>query len=151
MSLKDQINQDMKAAMREKDQGTLRAIRAIKAAILNAEVAEGRNGEPLTDKEEIQLLSKQAKQRRDSMTQYKENGRDELAEKEAEELAVIERYLPQQLSEAEIEAKLKEIIAQVGASTPNDMGKVMGVASKTMAGQADGKVMSGMVRRLLSE
>ncbi len=150
MSLKETIQTDIKTAMRAKDQVALRTLRAIKAAILNAEVAEGRQGKPLTDDEEMKLLIKQAKQRRDSLGQYKDNGRDDLAAKEAEELEVIEKYLPKQLSEADIEAKVKEIIAQTGASSMKDMGKVMGPATQAMAGQADGKMISGIVKRLLA-
>lgn len=149
MSLKETIQNDMKTAMRAKDQAALRTLRAIKAAILNAEVAEGRNGEPLSEEEEIQLLTKQAKQRRDSIAQYEANGRDDLSAGEKEELAVIEQYLPQQLSEAEIEARVKAIIDETGASSMKDMGKVMGTATKQMAGQADGKVISSIVKRLL--
>lgn len=150
MSLKDTIQQDMKTAMRAKDQASLRALRAIKAAILNEEVAEGRNGEPLTSAEELKLLTKQAKQRRDSIAQYRDSGREDLATGEEEELAIIERYLPQQLSEAEIETKVQAIIDEVGANSMKDMGKVMGQATQQMAGQADGKVISGVVKRLLS-
>ena len=140
----------MKAAMRSKDQAALRTLRSIKAAILNAEVAEGRNGEPLSEDEELKLLIKQAKQRRDSLDQYKQNGRDDLAEGEAEELTVIERYLPQQLSDEEIEAKVKTIIEQTGASSMKDMGKVMGQATQQLSGQADGKAISAVVKRLLT-
>jgi uncharacterized protein len=149
MSLKETIQNDMKTAMRAKDQATLRALRAIKAAILNEEVSEGRQGASLTEKDEIKLLMKQAKQRRDSLEQYQQNGREDLAATEQEELAVIERYLPKQLSEEEIEGKVKTIIDQVGASSMKDMGKVMGVASKEMAGKADGKTISTVVKRLL--
>lgn len=149
MSLKETIQSDMKAAMRSKDQATLRALRAIKAAILNEEVSEGRQGNPLTEEEEIKLLMKQAKQRRDSLEQYQQNGRDDLAATEQEELAIIERYLPKQLSEAEIETRVKAIIEQVGAESMKDMGKVMGAASKEMAGKADGKTISAVVKRLL--
>ncbi len=149
MSLKETIQNDMKAAMRAKDQAALRTLRAIKAVILNAEVSEGRNGEPLSEDEEMALLIKQAKQRRDSISQFEANGREDLATTEKEELEVIERYLPKQLSEAEIEAKVKAIIEKTGASSMKDMGKVMGMASKEMAGTADGKVISGIVKRLL--
>ncbi len=149
MSLKETIQSDMKTAMRSKDQATLRALRAIKAAILNEEVSEGRQGAPLTEEEEIKLLMKQAKQRRDSLAQYQQNGRDDLAAIEQEELIVIERYLPKQLSEAEIETKVQAIIEQVGAESMKDMGKVMGVASQEMAGKADGKTISAVVKRLL--
>jgi hypothetical protein len=150
MSLKDTIQTDMKAAMRAKDQASLRALRAIKAAILNEEVSEGRNGQPLSEEEELKLVMKQAKQRRDSLNQFRENGREDLAATEEEELVVIERYLPQQLSEADIETKVKAIIEQVGATSMKDMGKVMGSASQQLGGQADSKTLSGVVKRLLA-
>lgn len=150
MSLKSTIDQDIKAAMRAKDQGALRALRAIKSQILLAETSEGRNGDPLTEAEELKLLAKQAKQRKDSWQQFKDNGRDDLAKTEEEELAVIEKYLPQGLSEAEIESEVKKIIEQVGATSMKDMGKVMGMASKAMAGRADGKIISQFVKQILS-
>ena len=151
MSLKETLGQDMKAAMKAKDQGALRALRAIKSAILLAETAEGREpGSVLTEDEELALLTKQAKQRRDSISQFKQNNREDLAETEAEELAVIEKYLPQQLSEEELAEGLKSLIAEVGASTMKDMGKVMGVATKKFAGRADGKLISKIVREQLA-
>ena len=150
MSLKEKIQEEMKVAMRAKDKGTLRALRAVKSAILLAETAEGREaGSPLTSEEEMKLLIKQAKQRRDSHEQYVKNGRDDLAAVEAEELAVIEGFLPKQLSNEEIEAEVKAIVAETGASSMKDMGKVMGMATKKMAGRADGKVISGIVRQIL--
>ena len=149
MSLKDRINQDIKTAMKAKDQAALRALRAIKSAILLAETAEGRNGEPLSDDEGLKLLTKQAKQRKDSLTQYQANNREDLAKVESEELAIIERYLPKQLTSEEVETEVKSIIEQVGANSMKDMGKVMGVATKKMAGRADGKVISQLVRQLL--
>jgi len=150
MSLKSTIDQDIKAAMRAKDAGSLRALRAIKSQILLAETSEGRGGDPLTEAEELKLLAKQAKQRKDSLQQFKDNGREDLAKVEEEELAVIEKYLPQALSESEIEGEVKKIIAQVGASSMKDMGKVMGMASKAMAGLADGKLISQYVKQMLS-
>ncbi|MEO0469630.1 MAG: GatB/YqeY domain-containing protein [Bacteroidota bacterium] len=150
MSLKTQINDDIKTAMKAKDQASLRALRAIKSAILLAETAEGREGDLSAD-EEMKLLIKQAKQRRDSANQYRENGRDDLAQTETEELEVIEHYLPKQLSEEEIAAEVKAIIDQVGASSMKDMGKVMGMATKKMAGKADGKVISKLVKDILSQ
>ena len=137
--------------MKSKDQVALRTIRSIKSAILLAETAEGRNPEtPLTQDEELKLLMRQAKQRKDSLEQYRSNGRDDLANAEEEELRVIEKFLPKQLSEEELEAELKEIVAAVGAESMKDMGKVMGAASKKLAGKADGKAISGIVKRLLS-
>ena len=116
-----------------------------------AETAEGReSGSPLSEEEELALLTKQAKQRRDSISQFKQNNREDLAETEAEELAVIEKYLPQQLSEEELAQELKTIISEVGASTMKDMGKVMGIAAKKFAGRADGKLISKIVREHLA-
>ena len=149
MSLKEKIQEEMKTAMRSKDKTALAALRAIKSAILLAETAEGRSPGPLTDDEGMKLLIKQAKQRRDSAAQYRDNGREDLAETEEAELAVVERFLPKQLSPEEIEAEVKAIIAETGASTMKDMGRVMGVASKKLAGRADGKAISGIVKQLL--
>ncbi|MEM6628648.1 MAG: GatB/YqeY domain-containing protein [Bacteroidota bacterium] len=150
MSLKDTLGQDMKTAMKAKDQAALRALRAIKSAILLAETAEGREaGSPLSEEEELKLLTKQAKQRRDSIEQFKSNNREDLAQTEAEELAIIEKYLPNQVSEAELTEALKSIVEETGASSMKDMGKVMGVATKKFAGRADGKMISTIVRGLL--
>ena len=150
MSLKETINTDIKNAMKSKDQVSLRALRAIKSAIILAETAEGRGDGELTGDEELKLLVKQAKQRKDSLEQYQKNNREDLAQIEAEELAVIEKYLPQQLSGEELEEKVKAFIEQVGASSMKDMGKVMGVASKALAGKADGKAISQVVKKLLA-
>ena len=150
MSLKDQIAQDLKTAMKAKDQGALRALRAIKSAILLAETAEGRDGAPLTEDEELKLLMKQAKQRKESVDQYTSSQRDDLAKIEAEELAVIEKYLPQQMDTEELARQVKAIIAETGASSMKDMGKVMGIASKRFAGQADGKAISQVVKQILN-
>jgi len=149
MSLKDQIQDEMKAAMRAKDKVALQALRAIKSQILLAETAEGRADGPLSDAEEMKLLAKQAKQRRDSAAQYRDNGRADLAEVEEAELAVIEKFLPKSLSPEELEAEVKAIIAEVGATSKKDMGKVMGAATKKLAGRADGKAISSLVRELL--
>ncbi|MFK7969190.1 MAG: GatB/YqeY domain-containing protein [Bacteroidia bacterium] len=149
-NLKDTINNDIKTAMKAKDQASLRALRAVKSAIILAETAEGReSGAPLTEAEGMALINKQAKQRRDSIEQFRSNDRADLAVGEEEELAVIERYLPAQLSEDDIKAKITEIIAQTGASSMKDMGRVMGMASKAMAGQADGKVIADLVKKTL--
>ncbi|MEL6252449.1 MAG: GatB/YqeY domain-containing protein [Bacteroidota bacterium] len=150
MSLKSTIDQDIKEAMKAKDQVSLRALRAIKSQIMLAETAEGRKEEALTEEEEMKLLAKQAKQRRDSWQQFKDNGREDLASKEKEELEVIEKYLPKALSLEEIEAEVKKIIEQTGASSMKDMGRVMGMASKAMAGKADGKAISQIVKQILS-
>ena len=150
MSLKNTIDQDIKQAMKAKDQASLRALRAIKSAILLAETAEGRNGEELSQSEEMKLLAKQAKQRRDSYEQFKSNGRDDLAEIEAAELSVIEQYLPKPLSPEELQTAVEEIVKETGASSMKDMGKVMGIASKRLAGKADGKAISQIVKQMLS-
>lgn len=149
MSLKSQVESGIKDAMRAKDQDTLRALRAIKSLILLEETKGGGAGE-LTADDELKLLTKAAKQRRESADIYKTQGRPDLLEKEEAELAVIEQFLPKQLTEDEVKAKLQEIIARVGAASPSDMGKVMGVATKELAGQADGKVVSALVKGLLA-
>ncbi len=148
MGLKEQINEDIKAAMRAKDEVGLRALRAIKSAILLAETAEGAKGE-LSSEAEIQLLTKQVKQRKDSIASFKAGGREDLAEAEAQELAVIERYLPQALSEEEIQAEVAALIAETGATSVKDLGKVMKAATAKFAGRADGKVVSEIVKKLL--
>jgi len=149
MSLKSQVESGIKDAMRAKDQDTLRALRAIKSLILLEETKGGGTGELSAD-DELKLLTKAAKQRRESADIYKTQGRPDLLEKEEAELAVIEQFLPKQLTEDEIKAKLQEIIARLGAASPSDMGKVMGVATKELAGQADGKVVSALVKGLLA-
>ncbi len=148
MTLKEQISEDIKQAMKSRDQGALRALRAIKSAILLAETASGAAAE-LSAEDEMKLLTRQAKQRKDSIDQFRSNGRDDLAVGEEEELLVIERYLPKQMSEAEIRTEVQAIIQSVGASGPGDLGKVMGPASKAMAGKADGKIINQIVRELL--
>ena len=137
------------AAMKAHDQVRMNAVRSIKSAILLAKTAEGAK-ESLEDADVVKMIMKLAKQRRESAEQYTAAGRPELAENELAEAAVLEKYLPRQLSEAEVEEKLKEIIAATGASSPADMGKVMGVATKQLAGLADGKTISTIVRKLLA-
>ena len=149
MSLKQQIDGDIKSAMLAKEKDKLRALRAIKSMILLAET-EKSAGDGLTEDAEMKLLTKAAKQRKDSHDLYIEQGREDLAEIEKSELDIINTYLPKQLGEEEIEAELKTIIAQVGASGPQDMGKVMGAATKVLAGKADGKTISIKVKQLLS-
>ncbi|MCS7074369.1 MAG: GatB/YqeY domain-containing protein [Bacteroidia bacterium] len=149
MSLKDRINNDLKEAMKARDEAALRALRAIKSAILLEETSSSFNGS-MTEAQEIALLQKQAKQRKESIEVYEKNGRNDLAENEKAELAVIEKYLPAKLSLQEVEQVLKDIISEVGAKSTSDMGKVMGVATKKLAGQADGKQISEIVKRLLS-
>jgi uncharacterized protein YqeY len=149
MSLKQQIDTDIKNAMKAKNKEELQALRSIKSMILLAESEKGAE-ESLSQDAEMKLLMKAAKQRKESAETYKENGRDDLADAELLELEVIERYLPKQMSEEELIEKLKEIIDKVGASGPQDMGKVMGVATKEFAGKADGKMISQLVKQILS-
>ena len=136
------------AAMKAKETVRLNAVRSIKSAILLAKTAEGASGE-LTDGDIVKLIQKLAKQRKEAAEQYAAAGRQELADNELAEMEVLATYLPKQLSPEEVEARLKEIIAEVGASAPSDMGKVMGVATKRLAGLADGKTISDIVRKLL--
>jgi len=147
--LETQIQKDIMEAMKAKDQVRLNAVRSIKSAILLAKTAEGGSKE-LEDADIIKLIQKLAKQRKEAAEQYVAAGRQELADNEIAEAKVLDTYLPKQLSPEEVEARLKEIIAEVGASAPSDMGKVMGVATKKLAGLADGKTISGIVRKLLS-
>ncbi len=148
MSLKQRIDEDIKQAMRDKNQDTLRALRAIKSLILLEETKEGANG--ISADDELKLLTKAAKQRRDSAAIYEQQNRPDLLEKEIAEIAVIEKFLPKQLTEDEVKAKLQEIIDRVGAKAPSDMGKVMGLAMKELAGQTDGKVVQSLVKSLLA-
>ena len=150
MNLEQKIMADLKAAMLAKDEAALRSLRAIKAAILLAKTAEGAGGE-LKEEEETRLLQKMVKQRKDSLEIFQQQNRPELARKEEEEIAVIEKFLPKQLSAEEIKAALTKIIAETGASSPADMGKVMGVATKQLAGKADGKTISALVKELLAQ
>ena len=139
----------MVAAMKAKDAVSLSTLRSVKAAITLAKTAEGASGE-LTDQDIIKIIQKLVKQRKESAQQYTDAGRPELAENELAEAAVMEVYLPKQLSEAELEAELTKIMAEVGASKPQDMGKVMGVATKRLAGLADGRAISAKVKQLLA-
>ena len=148
--LEQQIQNDLKAAMLAKDKVALASIRGIKAAILLAKTAEGGQKDTIEDAELVKIIQKLVKQRKESAAIYTEQNRPELAENELAEAAVMEKYLPKALSEEEVEAAVKEIIAQVGASSMADMGKVMGAATKQLAGQADGRVISGIVKKLLS-
>ena len=148
MSLEALVMTDLKSAMKAKDRVALEALRAIKTAILNEKTAAG-EGE-MSEADEMKLLTKLRKQRVESATIFREQNRADLAEPEEAQLAIIERYLPEMLSDAEIEAKVEEIIAAVGASSMADMGKVMGQASAAMASKADGKVISGFVRKHLA-
>lgn len=150
MELEKQIQADMVAAMKEKDAVRLASVRAIKAAIMLAKTAEGGTGE-VTDPEIVKIIQKLVKQRKVSAQQYNDAGRPELAENELAEAAAMEVYLPKQLSEAEVEAELVKIIAEVGATQPSDMGKVMGVATKRLAGLAEGRLISTLVKKLLAK
>lgn len=147
MTLEERIKPDLVAAMKAKDQASLRGIRAIKAAILLAKT-DG-SGNAITPESEIKMLQKLIKQRKDSLEIYEQQGREDLAVTEREEIEVIEKYLPEQISEEELEKVVKGIIDQTGASSMKDMGKVMGMANKQLAGRADGKTISGVVKQLL--
>ncbi len=148
MALESRIMEEIKTAMKAKNEAELRTLRAIKSAIL-LEKTSG-SGTEMTEADELKMLQKLAKQRRDSLDIFQQQNREDLAAKEREELAIIERFLPKPLTQEELEAALKDIIAQVGAASPADMGKVMGVASKQLAGKADGKAISETVKRLLA-
>jgi len=150
MSLKEQIEADIKKAMLSKDKDELRALRGIKSLILLAETEKGAKTE-LSAEDESKLLMKAAKQRKDSAEIYGKEGRTDLQNVELAELRIIERYLPKQLSEEEIIEKLKALIANIGAKGPQDMGKVMGAATKEFAGQADNKIVSFLVKSLLNQ
>ena len=139
----------LKEAMKAKDTVALESLRAIKSAILLAKTEAGAS-EELSEADELKLLQKLVKQRKDSAALYTQQGRNDLAEPELAQMAVIEKFLPAQLSESEVEEALKGIIAQVGATSPKDMGKVMGAATKQLAGKADGKLISDIVKKLLS-
>ncbi len=149
MSLQEKVMTEMKVAMRAKDSAKLEALRAVKSAILLANT-ESSSKDGLTEEEELKLLQKLVKQRKESAQIYKEQGREDLAEPELEQAKVIEEFLPAQLSEAEIEAKVDEVIAKTGASGMQDMGKVMGMVSADLAGQADGRTISTIVKKKLS-
>lgn len=149
MELEKQIQADMVAAMKAHETVRLAALRGIKAAILLAKTSEGGNGE-VSDADIVRIIQKLVKQRKESAGIYTQQNRPELAENELAEASAMEVYLPKQLSEAEVEAELKAIIAEVGASKPSDMGKVMGVATRRLAGQAEGRLISTIVKRLLS-
>lgn len=149
MSLKEQIEADIKKAMLAKNKDDLRALRAIKSMILLAQTEKGA-GENLSTDVEMKILQKAAKQRTDSLALYQEQKREDLALIEQVELEVINRYLPEQMSEQELETLIGEVISKVGASSMKDMGKVMGIASKELAGKADGKTISQIVKKLLS-
>ena len=151
MSLKDRITEDIKAAMKAKDKVRLETVRSIKKVILEEEVnARAAGKDSLTETQEMDILTRLAKQRRDSIEQYTQAGRQELADGEAAELAILEEYLPKQLSDEDIARVVDEIIAQVGANSPKDMGKVMGPAMQQLKGKADGKKVQEAVKARLN-
>jgi hypothetical protein len=149
MSLKSNIEQEIKSAMLNRAKDRLRALRAIKSMILLAETEKGSGG-TLSDESEMKILVKAAKQRRDSIEIFQEQNRKDLVEIEQVELDVIEEFLPKPLSEEELKNELQKIMEQTGASGPQDMGKVMGMATKALAGRADGKAISNLVKQLLA-
>lgn len=148
MSLEQKIMADLKTAMLAKSEKDLRGLRAIKAAILLAKTSEGAGGE-LKEDDEIKLLQKLVKQRKDSLEIYQQQNRTDLAQKEQEEIEIIEKFLPKQLSAEELQIEIKKIIAETGAASTADMGKVMGAATKKLSGKADGKTISAVVKELL--
>jgi len=150
MSLETQINSDIKSAMLQKDKASLEALRAIKSAVLLEKTSKTATDGELTEAAEIALLQKLVKQRKEAAEIYKGQNREDLYEAEMFQAGVIEKYLPKQLSREEIETELKNIIAQVGATTAKDMGKVMGAATKYFAGRADNKIVSEIVKSLLN-
>jgi uncharacterized protein YqeY len=148
MSLEQRIMPELKAAMLAKDEKAMRSLRAIKAAIIVAKTAEGAGGE-LKEEDEIKLLQKLVKQRKDSLEIFTAQNRPELAKKEEEEIEVIEKFLPQQLSPGELREEIAKVIAESGATSPAEMGKVIGLANKKLAGRADGKTISALVKEML--
>jgi len=150
MGLEQRVMADLKTAMLAKDEKALRALRAIKAAILLAKTSEGASGE-LKEEDETKLLQKLVKQRKDSLEIYQQQNRADLAQKEQEEIEIIEKFLPKQLSTEELHAEIKKVIIETGASSPADMGKVMGVATKKLSGKAEGKAIAAAVKELLNK
>jgi uncharacterized protein YqeY len=150
MSLEQKIMTDLKTAMLNKDEKGLRSLRAIKAAILLAKTSEGAGGE-LKPEDETKLLQKLVKQRKDSLEIYQQQNRTDLAQKEQEEIEVIEKFLPSQLSSDELKKEIIIVIEEFGATSPAEMGKVIGAANKKLAGKADGKTISALVKELLSK
>lgn len=149
MILQEQINADIITAMKAKDEASLRALRALKSALLLAATAEGATGDNISDEQAIKIFQKLAKQRKESMEIFLQNGRTELASKEKEELDVIEKYLPKQMSEEEIKAALTAVIQEAGANSAADFGKAMPLAMKALSGKADGKIISALLKQLL--
>src|SRR6476660_8678549 len=150
MNLEENVMAQMKDAMKAKNEAALRGLRAIKAEIIKAKAEPGAGGLISADTE-IKMLQKMVKQRKDALEIYKQQNRADLAQKEEEEITLIEKFLPKQISESELKDELRKIIGETGASSPADMGKVMGAATKQLAGKADGKTISAMVKELLSK
>jgi len=150
MNLEENVMAQMKDAMKAKNEAALRGLRAIKAEIIKAKAEPGAGGSISPDTE-LKMLQKMVKQRKDALEIYRQQNRTDLAQKEEEEITLIEKFLPKQMSETELKDELRKIIAETGASSPADMGKVMGVATKQLAGKADGKTISAMVKELLSK
>jgi hypothetical protein len=150
MSLETNIMAQMKDAMKAKDEAALRSLRAIKAAIIIAKTSEGAGGE-ISEEEELKMLQKLVKQRKDSLEIFTQQGREDLAQKEREEIEIINRFLPAQMDGEALKEALRKIMEETGAKSPADMGKMMGAATKALAGKADGKSISAMVKQLLSE
>jgi uncharacterized protein len=150
MSLKDRIGEDIKTAMKSKDKVRLETVRSIKKVILEKESSiRGEGRESLTEAEEMDVLLQQAKQRRDSIDQYVKAGREDLADKERQELVIIEEYLPKQLTEEEVSAIVDEVVAETGAASPKDLGKVIGATMQRLKGQTDGKLVQQIVKAKL--
>jgi uncharacterized protein YqeY len=150
MNLEQQIMAEMKEAMKAKDEAALRGLRAIKAEIIKAKTEPGAGGE-ISEEKTIAMLQKMMKQRKDSLEIYQQQNRTDLAQKEQEEMAIIEKFLPKQLTADELKAELQQIISETGAASPADMGKVMGAATKKLGGRADGKTISATVKELLAK
>ncbi len=150
MNLEQKIMAEMKDAMKSKNEAALRGLRAIKAEIIKAKTEPGAGGE-ISPEKEISMLQKMTKQRKDSLQIYQEQHRTDLAQKEQEEITLIERFLPQQMTTEDLRSALQQVIEEVGAKAPSDLGKVMAAAQKKLAGQADGKTISAMVKELLAK
>lgn len=150
MDLEQRVMSDLKAAMLARDEKSLRSLRAIKAAIINTKTGEGFSGQ-IKEEDEIKLLQKLVKQRKDSLEIYEKQNREDLASKEREEIEVIEKFLPKQMDEEELKNNIESIIKETGATSPADMGKVMGIANKKLAGKADGKTIAAIVKSILAK
>lgn len=150
MNLEQQVMTEMKDAMKSKNEAALRGLRAIKAEIIKAKTEPGAGGE-ISEEGQLKMLQKMVKQRRDALEIYQQQNRPELAQKEEEEIALIEKFLPAQMSAEELKKELQQIISETGAASPADMGKVMGVATKKLSGRADGKAISAAVKELLAK